>query len=207
MWRRAAFPLSLAAAAAAAALAASSLSAAPVVREQLAPIFPGGPNYGIGCSISHRSNDDPIVFPGQPGRSHNHTFIGNTTVNAWSTPASLRGGETSCSDAGDSSGYWVPSLFVDRQAVLPIAAIVFYVKRSNARPATLPRGLVMIQATAPHAARNPRASSRGTAVTLVQSRPFPASLRAGHTRCSSSGSRSRTAGTVEPWTAATTSGT
>lgn len=157
MWRRAAFALSLAAAAAAAALAASSLSAAPVVREQLAPIFPGGPNYGIGCSISHRSNDDPIVFPRQPGRSHNHTFIGNTTVNAWSTPASLRGGETSCSDAGDSSGYWVPSLFVDRQAVLPIAAIVFYVKRSNARPATLPRGLVMIAGNA--AARGPQPKS------------------------------------------------
>jgi len=87
-------------------------SAAPAVPQQPAPGFPGGSHYAIGCSISHRNNDDPIVFPGRPGRSHNHTFIGNTTVNAWATPASLRGGPTSCSDPFDSSGYWFPSLFV-----------------------------------------------------------------------------------------------
>jgi len=154
MWRRVAFPLSLVAAVTAAALAASSLSAAPALPEQLTPGFPGGSHYAIGCSISHRNNDDPIVFPGQPGRSHNHTFIGNSTVNAWATPASLRGGPTSCSDPGDSSGYWIPSLFVGRRAVLPRAAIVFYVKRSREKLATLPRGLVMIAGNA--AARSPQ---------------------------------------------------
>ena len=117
MWRRVAFPLSLVAAVTTAALAASSLSAAPALPQQPAAGFPGGSHYSIGCSISHRNNDDPIVFPGQPGRSHNHTFIGNITVNAWATPASLRGGPTSCSDPGDSSGYWIPSLFVGRTVV------------------------------------------------------------------------------------------
>jgi hypothetical protein len=154
MWRRFAFPLSLMAAIAAATLAASSLSAAPALPEQLATGFPGGPHYAIGCSISHRNNDDPIVFAGQPGRSHNHTFIGNATVDAWATPASLRGGPTSCSDPGDSSGYWIPSLFVGRMAVLPVAATVFYVKRSRETIATLPRGLVMIAGNA--AARSPQ---------------------------------------------------
>jgi hypothetical protein len=149
VWRRVAFPFSLVAAVTAAAvLAASSLSAAPAIPEQPAPGFPGGPYYAIGCSISHRNNDDPIVFPGQRGRSHNHTFIGNTTVDAWATPASLRGGPTSCADTGDSSGYWIPSLFVGPTAVLPAAAIVYYVRRSKAKLATLPKGLVMIAGNA-----------------------------------------------------------
>jgi hypothetical protein len=150
MWRRVAFPLSLVAAVTTAALAASSLSAAPALPEQPAR----GSHYSIGCINSHRNNDDPIVFPGQPGRSHNNTIIGNITVNAWATPASLRGGPTSCSDPGDSSGYWIPSLFVGRTVVPPSAAMVFYVKRSREKLAMLPRGLVMIAGNA--AARSPQ---------------------------------------------------
>ncbi len=157
MWRRVAFPLSLVVAVTAAALAAASLSAAPAVLDQRAPSFPGGSHYAIGCSVSHRNNDDPIVFPGLPGRSHNHTFIGNTSVNAWATPASLRGGATSCSDPFDSSGYWFPSLFVGRTAVFPHSATVFYVKRSRKELAPLPRGLVMIAGNA--VARSPQPKS------------------------------------------------
>ena len=152
MWRRVVFPLSLVAAAMAAALAASSLPAAPVT--PAAPSADDGPRYVIGCSFSHRSNDDPIAFPGQPGRSHNHTFVGNTTVDAWSTPASLRGGPTSCSDSGDSSGYWVPTLYDGWRPVRPVGAIVLYEKRSTEMPATLPRKLVMIAGNA--AARKPQ---------------------------------------------------
>ncbi|HSF60896.1 MAG TPA: hypothetical protein VLA69_04320, partial [Gaiellaceae bacterium] len=70
MWRRVAFPLSLVAAATVAALAASGLSAAPAVPAQPSVDFPGGPHYAIGCSVSHQNNDDPIVFPRRPGRSH-----------------------------------------------------------------------------------------------------------------------------------------
>src|SRR5918996_2450402 len=73
--------------------------------------FPGGPYYVIGCGFSHRSNDDPIAFPGQPGRSHNHTYIGARNVNASTTPASIRGGPTTCPDDGDASAYWVPTVF------------------------------------------------------------------------------------------------
>jgi hypothetical protein len=140
-----------------AALAASSPWAAPAAPARTAQDFPGGSHYAIGCSISHRSNNDPIVFPGQPGRSHNHTFVGNRTVDAFATPASLRGGPTSCSDPGDSSGYWVPTLYVGRKAVLPHAALVFYVKRARRELATLPRGLVMIAGNA--AAHHPQPKS------------------------------------------------
>lgn len=144
MWHRVAFPLSLAAAVAGAALAASSLTAAPSVPLEPAAPFPGGKYYANGCSISHRNNDDAIAFPGQPGRSHNHTYIGNTSVDASTTPKSLLGGATSCEDSGDSSAYWMPTLYVGQEAVLPRSAIVYYVKRSKKKLTTLPRGLMMI---------------------------------------------------------------
>src|SRR5688572_2528807 len=34
---------------------------------QLSPRFPGGPYISLACGMSHRNNDDPIVFAGQPG--------------------------------------------------------------------------------------------------------------------------------------------
>ena len=39
----------------------------------------GSPSSTPTCKVSHHRNDDPIVFPGLPGASHNHTFLGNTT--------------------------------------------------------------------------------------------------------------------------------
>jgi len=65
--------------------------------------FPGGSYFVVGCGFSHMNNDDPIVFPGKPGASHNHTFIGNRAVDAATTPASLLGGDSSCPDVGDAS--------------------------------------------------------------------------------------------------------
>ena len=32
------------------------------------------------CEFSHMAFDDPIVYPGQPGRSHLHVFFGNTGI-------------------------------------------------------------------------------------------------------------------------------
>ena len=42
--------------------------------------------------LQHRAPDDPIVFPGKPGASHEHTFVGNRTTGAFSTYGSLRSG-------------------------------------------------------------------------------------------------------------------
>src|SRR5262245_50693169 len=33
-----------------------------------------GVNFVENCRYSHQAPDDPIVFPGQPGASHQHTF-------------------------------------------------------------------------------------------------------------------------------------
>jgi hypothetical protein len=63
------------------------------------------------CRFSHRSPDDPIVFPGRPGLSHDHTFVGNRTTNAFSTYGSLRAGRTSCRRSADTAAYWLPTLY------------------------------------------------------------------------------------------------
>ena len=71
------------------------------------------------CMYSHTLSDDPIVKPNQPGASHSHDFFGNRTTNAAPTLASLSEGGTTCINRLDKSGYWVPSLTVDGQTVLP----------------------------------------------------------------------------------------
>ena len=111
----------------------------------------GGPRYGgyrgyfaIGCAFSHRNNDDPIIYPGRAGLSHNHTFFGNRTTNASSTPASLRGQATSCRLAADTAAYWAPTLFVNSRAVNPLGAIVYYIRRTSGPIQAFPAGLKVI---------------------------------------------------------------
>ena len=112
----------------------------------------GGPRHGggyrgyfaIGCGFSHRNNDDPIVYPGRPGLSHNHTFFGNTATNAASTPTSLRGGTTTCRLNADTAAYWVPTLFVNGRPVAPRGAIVYYIRRTRGVVQAFPAGLKVI---------------------------------------------------------------
>jgi hypothetical protein len=55
--------------------------------------------------------DDPIMYPGQPGKSHLHQFYGNTGANAYSTYDSLRtSGDSTCMDPLNRSAYWIPAL-------------------------------------------------------------------------------------------------
>jgi len=67
------------------------------------------------------------VYPGQPGKSHDHTFIGNDTTNAFSTLTSLLGQSSSCRRPGDMAGYWVPTLIdAAGKAITPRSATVYY---------------------------------------------------------------------------------
>jgi hypothetical protein len=84
--------------------------------------------FQVDCSVAHTLSDDPIVFPGQPGRSHNHTFLGNVTTNAYSTLATLNAGTTTCKVPADRSAYWFPTLFGPKGAILPNFAQVIYYK-------------------------------------------------------------------------------
>src|SRR6476659_6781303 len=124
-------------------LAASS-GAAPPLR---------GVNFISVCGFSHRGTDDPIVLPRQPGFSHDHTFIGNTSTDAFSTPARLRSADTTCKRQADRAAYWTPTLFVGGQAVVPITAIAYYRRNVTARIKPFPAGLQMVagnsKATAP----------------------------------------------------------
>jgi hypothetical protein len=105
-----------------------------------------GRNYfAVACDFSHRNDDDPIVFPNGPGRSHNHTFFGNTTTNAFSTPGRLRAsGSTTCSARADTAAYWVPTLLIDGQAVEPRGATVYYIRRTIGRVQPFPADLEVI---------------------------------------------------------------
>lgn len=97
------------------------------------------------CAPSHTAPDDPIVYPGQPGKSHDHTFMGNVSTNANSTTASLDAASgTTCLAPGDKSAYWMPSLFNGTQKILPQGVQTIYYKSgvndyTSVRP--FPKGL------------------------------------------------------------------
>lgn len=100
-----------------------------------------GVNFIIGCTESHRNNDDMILFPQQPGLSHNHTYFGARENNAFSTVESLRASGTTCGNAGDTSGAWIPSWY-------PIhpqkGALLYYTGDSSTNIEPFINGLKMI---------------------------------------------------------------
>ncbi|MFF3349646.1 DUF1996 domain-containing protein [Streptomyces sp. NPDC002779] len=100
--------------------------------------------FQANCSVTHTAPDDPIVYPRQPGKSHDHTFMGNRTTNAGSTTASLYGGNTTCLAPADASAYWMPSLYKGDTKILPVGPQVIYYKSgitdyTSVRP--FPKGL------------------------------------------------------------------
>ena len=85
-----------------------------------------GVSFVSSCAFSHRAPDDPIVYPGRPGASHDHTFLGSKTTDAYSTDATLRAAASTCKRRGETAAYWVPTLVSDGKAVLPAAASAYY---------------------------------------------------------------------------------
>ncbi len=102
------------------------------------------------------AKDDPIVFPGQPGASHLHTFFGNTGVDSLSTVSSIgSAGKSTCSGGtANRSAYWVPSMIdtANGSPVVPKSLMVYY-KDSyehdiSADVVPVPTGLRMISGNA-----------------------------------------------------------
>ena len=116
-----------------------------------------GVNFVSSCRFSHRAPDDPIAFPGAPGRSHDHTFVGSRSTDAFSTVDSLRRAGTTCRRQGDTAAYWMPTLLVDGRAVEPLGATIYYRRRTLEDVRPFPEGLRMIagdaRATSPQARR------------------------------------------------------
>lgn len=73
------------------------------------------------CTFSHMRHDDPIIYPGQPGKSHLHTFFGNTVTGAYSTVESIAtAGNSTCKGGiANRSAYWVPAM-VDTTTGAPV---------------------------------------------------------------------------------------
>ena len=143
--------------------------------QALAPGFPGGPYFALGCSMSHRNNDDAIVFAGRPGLSHNHTYIGNRSTDAATTPSALLGGATTCDSEADASTYWVPTLYEGTRHVNPLTGIVYYVNRTWGDVAPLPAGLKIVAGNA----KAKRRQSRNIVAVELRRRRRQAPLR-GH---------------------------
>ena len=108
--------------------------------------------FRIVCQFSHMAFDDPIVLPGQPGRSHLHVFFGNTAANANSTAASIAstGNSTCLGGTINRTAYWAPAMIDTRDGtpVVPSSLAVYYkTGYTGVAPATvqsIPAGLRMI---------------------------------------------------------------
>jgi hypothetical protein len=103
-----------------------------------------GVNFIGNCRFSHRAVDDPIVAPGKPGASHDHSFVGNRTTNAWSTVDTLLAGSTTCRRSGETAAYWMPTLYVDGNAVAPLSSTIYYRRKTREPVSAPPAGLKII---------------------------------------------------------------
>ena len=125
---------------------------APISRADLI-----GVNFVENCRYSHEAPDDPIVFPGKPGASHQHTFVGNRSTNAFSSFGSLRSGTTTCMRRDDTAAYWVPALYQEATPILPQGATIYYRRGTLAEVSPFPHDLRVIAgdaaATAPQGMR------------------------------------------------------
>lgn len=104
------------------------------------------------CSAGQLSYDDPIVYPGEPGKAHLHQFFGNLAADAHSTYESLRTtGESTCQNELNRSAYWMPAMLDGKgKVVRPDFVSIYYKRRPTGDPACksagkgcvgVPRGL------------------------------------------------------------------
>jgi hypothetical protein len=99
------------------------------------------PEFNATCTYSHSGKNDPIVFPGQTGASHMHSFFGNSSTDADSTLASLMGNPTTtCQPGDDLSAYWMPEMTDNAtgKPVYPQELIVYYGSLLDDKTKTVP---------------------------------------------------------------------
>lgn len=106
-----------------------------------------GGQFLSSCPFTHSLADDPIMHRGHPGASHQHEFFGNVSTDASSTYASMIREPSTCSDDGDRSAYWVPTLTIDGERVAPRRVDAYYragpgVDASKVQP--FPEGLEIL---------------------------------------------------------------
>lgn len=94
----------------------------------------GQGDFRIECPASKMSNDDPIRFPRQPGKSHHHTFYGNVSIDAYSDLDKLAdtGNSTCRGGIMNRSAYWTASI-IDTKTGTPVIpeGSLWYYKSGN----------------------------------------------------------------------------
>lgn len=98
------------------------------------------------CNAGQLAYDDPIAFPGQPGKSHLHQFFGNTSADANSTYASLRSaGNSTCNSPVNRSAYWMPAMMNGKGGVVrPDYVSVYYKRLPASSPNCQKQGLACV---------------------------------------------------------------
>ena len=108
-------------------------------------------SIGFVCAYSHRNNDDPIVFPGSPNKSHTHEYFGAIGVNANTVWQDLETLPNTCESDSDYSTYWVPSLFANGSPLGPLNMAVYVRTPYSADPRSVtvpPNGLELMSVRA-----------------------------------------------------------
>jgi hypothetical protein len=90
------------------------------------------------CDVAKIGAFDPALDP-PPGKSHDHIFYGNTSVNPRSTPVSLakhdKRKDTTCfagaTWARSHASYWVPQLYEGGKAMRPVEGRAYYMDLGN----------------------------------------------------------------------------
>jgi hypothetical protein len=119
------------------------------------------PEFRADCTYSHRRADDPIVFPGLPGASHMHSFVGNKAVDADTVAGDLQKfTATTCKPTVDHSAYWVPTLYeaATKKPVETTGFRVYYrsLRKNSKNIMPMPNGLRLIAGDAKKKAPTPR---------------------------------------------------
>jgi hypothetical protein len=119
------------------------------------------PEFRADCRYSHRKPDDPIVFPGLPGASHMHSFVGNKAVDANTVAGDLmKFTATTCKPVVDHSAYWVPTLYeaATRKPVETTGFRVYYrsLRKNSDGIMPMPNGLRMVAGDAKKKQPTPR---------------------------------------------------
>jgi hypothetical protein len=83
-----------------------------------------GGQFRVDCALSHVAFDDPIVWPGESGRTHLHQFFGNTSTRSSSDIANMATtGDSTCTGGTiNRSGYWTPPLIYHCELAADILA-------------------------------------------------------------------------------------
>lgn len=100
------------------------------------------------------------MYPKQPGASHDHTFVGNTSTNASSTYKSLHSSSTTCHRPDDTAAYWVPALLVGGEPVVPRRVQVYYRRATCDEVRPFPAGFRVIAGDAKATAPQPQRVTR-----------------------------------------------